>query len=104
MHNVTHDYILTDLYASLIYFLINCHLNPSMPNLFSHPYQLDELISNFRAVGRYLSLLFKFKRNLGFAPLLTFENSGEPDQTPLFAASGAFRSIWSGSELFVLVP
>ena len=35
--------------------------NPFMLNVFSHPYQLDESISNFRVVGWYFS--FKFKRN-----------------------------------------
>ena len=34
--------------------------NLFMPNVFSHPYQLDESISNFRVVGRYFSFLFKF--------------------------------------------
>ena len=29
----------------------------------SHPYQLDESISNFRIVGWYFSFLFKFKKN-----------------------------------------
>ena len=51
-----------------------------MPNVFSHPYQLDESISNFRVVGWLFSFLFRFKRKRMFA------NSGEPDQTPRFAA------------------
>ena len=51
-----------------------------MPNVFSHPYQLDESISNFRVVGWYFSFLFKFKKIL-------FANSGETDQTPRYAAS-----------------
>ena len=56
-----------------------------MPNVFSHPYQLDESISNFRVV-RWLvfSFLFKFQKKLLSA------NSGEPDQTPHFAASDLF--------------
>ena len=52
-----------------------------MLNVFSHPYQLDESISNFRVVGWYFSFLFKFQKKL----LLT--NSGKPDQTPNFATS-----------------
>ena len=52
-----------------------------MPNGFSHLYQLDEFISNFRVLGWYFSVLFKFKKKLLFA------NSGEPDQTPRFVAS-----------------
>ena len=43
-----------------------------MPNEFSHPYGLDESISNFRFVGWYFSFSFKFE---------TQANSGEPDQT-----------------------
>ena len=35
-------------------------INPCMLNVFSHPYQLDESISNFRVVGWYFSFLFKF--------------------------------------------
>ena len=35
-------------------------LHPLMPRVFSHPYQLDESISNFRVVGWYFSFLFKF--------------------------------------------
>ena len=35
-------------------------LNPFMLNLFSHPYQLDKSISNFRVVGWVFSFLFKF--------------------------------------------
>ena len=38
-------------------------VKPFMPNVFSHPYKLDESISNFRVVGWYFSFLFKFKRN-----------------------------------------
>ena len=34
------------------------HINPFMPNVFSHPYQLDESISNFRVVG--WGFLFEF--------------------------------------------
>ena len=32
--------------------------NPFMPNVFSHPYQLDESISNFRVAGVYFSFFF----------------------------------------------
>ena len=35
-------------------------LNPFMPNVFSHPYQLDESIYNFRFLGGIIS---NFKRN-----------------------------------------
>ena len=56
-------------------------INPFMPNVFFHRYQLDESISNFRAVGWYFSFLFKIYKKLLFA------NSGESDQTPRFAAS-----------------
>ena len=35
------------------------HINPNMRNIFSHPYQLDESISNFRIAGWYFSFLFK---------------------------------------------
>ena len=52
-----------------------------MSNVFSHPYQLDESISNFRVVGWYFSFLFNYLKKLLFA------NSGEPGQTPHFAAS-----------------
>ena len=38
-------------------------------------------ISNFRVVGWYFSFLFKSQKKFRFA------NSGEPDQTPQFAAS-----------------
>ena len=39
---------------------LNSFLNPFMTNVFSHPYQVDESISNFRVVGWYFSFLFKF--------------------------------------------
>ena len=39
------------------------NINPFMPNVFSHPYQLDESISNLRVVGWYFSFLFKFSKN-----------------------------------------
>ena len=35
-------------------------INPFMPNVFSHPYQLDESISNFGGDGWYFTFLFKF--------------------------------------------
>ena len=34
--------------------------NPFMPNVFSHPYQMGESISNLRVVGWDFSFLFKF--------------------------------------------
>ena len=46
-----------------------------MPNVFP--------FSNFRVIGWYFSFLFKFKKQQ-----LQFANSGEPDHTPHFAASG----------------
>ena len=57
------------------------YLSPFKPNGNSHFYQLVQSISNFRVVGWYFSFLFKFQKNLLLA------NSGEPDQTPQFAAS-----------------
>ena len=54
-----------------------------MPNVFSHPYQLDEPILNFRVAGWYFSFLFKFQKK----KKLLRANSREPDQTPRFAAS-----------------
>ena len=51
-----------------------------MPNVFSHPYQLDESISNLGLLGGIFHFYSYYKRNL-------FANSGEPDQTPHFAAS-----------------
>ena len=33
-----------------------------MPNVFSHLYQLDESVSNFRVVGWYFSFYSNFKR------------------------------------------
>ena len=52
-----------------------------MPNMFSHPYLLDESISNFRVVGWYFFIFIIFLKKLMFA------NSGQPKQTPRFAAS-----------------
>ena len=49
-------------------------------NVFSHPYQLDETISNYRVVGGVLHF-YSFKRQL------CKQNSGESYQTPRFAAS-----------------
>ena len=40
--------------------LLLLFFNSFMPNVFSHLYQLDESISNFRVVGWYFSFLFKF--------------------------------------------
>ena len=51
--------------------------NPFMPNVFSHPYQLDEFIFYLMVVGWYFSFLFKFYMQILQA------SSGEPDQTPL---------------------
>ena len=51
-----------------------------MSNVFSHPCQLDESISNFMVVGWYYFIFIKLKK-------IMFAKSGEPDQTPHFAAS-----------------
>ena len=48
-------------------------INPFKPNGISHYYQLDQFFSVLRVVGRYFSYLSA--------------NSGNPDQTPHFAAS-----------------
>ena len=61
------DYIILRLYLSFI------TVNPFMPNVYSHPYQLDESISNFRVVGWYFSFLFEFQK------MLMQANMGEPD-------------------------
>ena len=42
---------------------LNIPFNPFMLNVFSHPYQLDESISNFSVIGWYFSVLLKFIRN-----------------------------------------
>ena len=55
-------------------------INPFKLNVISHCYQLDESISNFWVDDWYFSFLFIFQLKLLFA------NSGEPDQTPHFAA------------------
>ena len=52
-----------------------------MSNGNSHPYPLDESISNFKGCRVVISILFKFYKHFLQA------NSAEPDQTPLFAAS-----------------
>ena len=52
-----------------------------MLNVFSHPYQLDESISNFRVVGWYFSFLFNHLK------ISLFAKSREPGQTPPFVAS-----------------
>ena len=55
-------------------------LNPFIPNIFSHSYQLDEPISNFRVVGRYLSFFIQkgsykvWKSNMEVCPRLEFDN------------------------------
>ena len=43
-------------YELHIFFWCAFPFNPFMPNVFSHPYQLNESISNFRVVGWYFSL------------------------------------------------
>ena len=44
-------------------YLFVLQIYPFMSNVFSHPYQLDESISNFRVVGWYFSFYSNFKRN-----------------------------------------
>ena len=39
--------------------IANKGLNPFMPNVFSHPFQLDESISNFRFVGWYFFIFIQ---------------------------------------------
>ena len=42
------------------FFKIIVHFfNPFIPNIFSHPYQLDESISNFRVVGWYIFIFIQ---------------------------------------------
>ena len=43
-------------------FIFDNLFNPFMQNVFSHSYQLEESISNFRVVWWYFSLLFKFQK------------------------------------------
>ena len=52
-----------------------------MPNVLSHPYQLDESISNFRVVGWYFSF-YSFKRHFCSEQWITLS-----DAEPSFAAS-----------------
>ena len=54
-----------------------------MPKGISHRYQLEQSISVLRDVGWYFfKFLLKFQYNILQA------NSGDPDQTPHYAASG----------------
>ena len=46
--------------ATKVLFSFFRNLSSFMPNVFSHPYQLNESISNFRVVGWYFSFLFKY--------------------------------------------
>ena len=56
-------------------------LNPFIPNVFFHSYQLDEPISNFWVVGWYLSFFIQrgsykvWKINMGVCPRLEFDNT-----------------------------
>ena len=45
------------------HFYLALVLNPFMLNVFSHPYQLDEFISNFRVIGWYFSFYSHFQKN-----------------------------------------
>ena len=54
--------------------------NPFMTNVFCHPYQLDESISNFRIVRWYFSIFFFIFLLLK----LLSAYSGDPDRTPRF--------------------
>ena len=63
-----------------------------MSNVFSHPYQLDESISNLMVGEWNFSFLFKFQKKL-------LKRSGEPDQTPhliMGAEEGEFEQTPSG--------
>ena len=62
-------------------------VNPCMPIVFSHPYQLDESISNFRIVVWYFSFLFK---------IVSKQWRTGPDAT--------YCGVWPGSALFANVP
>ena len=42
---------------------IDSHINPFMPNLFSHSYRLDESISKLRVVGWYFSIFIQILKN-----------------------------------------
>ena len=53
-----------------------------MRNVFSHPYQLDESMSNIKVVVQYCIIFIQFLKKL------LLSNSGEPDKTPRFLASG----------------
>ena len=64
-------------------------VNPLTPNVFSHPNQLDESISNFRVVGWYFSFL-NFKRNV-FLQHLQFS-----DQELLISVKYYFFTAFAG--------
>ena len=55
--------------------------NPHLPSGPIHPYQLEESISNFRAVWGTFSFLFCFES------ILVLTNNEDPDQMPHFVAS-----------------
>ena len=63
-----------------------------MPNVFSHPYQLGESISNFRVVGWYFFFFIQFLE----------ETSVSKQLNPW--SDAAFCGVWSGSDLFAYVP
>ena len=63
-----------------------------MHNVFSHPYQIDESISNFRVVGCYF---FNFIQIL-------IEHSANKQWTPW--SDAVFCGVWSESILFAHVP
>ena len=58
----TWKWILTKYFHCII--MGKClYFNPFMPIVFSHPYQLDDSISNFRVVGRYFLFHSNFSRH-----------------------------------------
>ena len=61
--------------------LLSVVLNPHLPSGLSHPYQLDESISNFRCVWCTFSFLFYLRK------IFLLANSEDPDQTPHSVAS-----------------
>ena len=59
---------------------VKSYFNPSMLNGISHPYELDESISNLRLLGSKFQFLSNFKSTFR-------KQTAEPDQTLRFAAS-----------------
>ena len=66
-------------------------INPFMPNVFSHPYQLDDSISNFRGVGWFSIFIQILKGTSVSKQWRTWSDT-------------AFCGVWSGFALFADVP